>query len=70
MLPHLRLNVARNSSLINSSRVHIQALHWGEAGAADLRALQPRKPPFDVVVGSDLIYYTYSPETPHSELLL
>ena len=27
-------------------------------------------PPYDVIVGSDLIYYTYSEETPHSKLLL
>ena len=27
-------------------------------------------PPWDVVVGSDLIYYTYSEATPHSRLLL
>lgn len=30
----------------------------------------PSGPPFDLVVGSDLIYYSYSPETPHSLLLL
>ena len=27
-------------------------------------------PPYDVIVGSDLIYYTYSEATPHSKLLL
>lgn len=27
-------------------------------------------PPYDVIVGSDLIYYTYSEKTPHSKLLL
>ncbi len=32
--------------------------------------LAPAGPPYDVIVGSDLIYYTYTPETPHSELLL
>lgn len=27
-------------------------------------------PPYDLIVGSDLIYYSYTPDTPHSELLL
>ncbi|KAG1653004.1 hypothetical protein FOA52_007859 [Chlamydomonas sp. UWO 241] len=36
-----------------------------------LRAQAPVPgPPYDLIVGSDLIYYTYSEETPHSKLLL
>ena len=30
----------------------------------------PGGPPYDFIVGSDLIYYTYSEATPHSKLLL
>jgi hypothetical protein len=30
----------------------------------------PAGPPYDVIVGSDLIYYTYNEATPHSKLLL
>ncbi|KAI8464948.1 MAG: hypothetical protein J3K34DRAFT_489495 [Monoraphidium minutum] len=42
-----------------------------QAGAAEQQQ-QPSawRPPWDVVCGSDLIYYTYSAETPHSRLLL
>jgi hypothetical protein len=32
--------------------------------------LRPVQPPYDVIVGSDLIYYSFTPETPHSKLLL
>jgi uncharacterized membrane protein YgcG len=38
----------------------------GAAAAAGAVA----SPPWDVIVGSDLIYYTYSEATPHSRLLL
>lgn len=32
--------------------------------------LAPVPPPYDVIVGSDLVYYSCTPETPHSTLLL
>ncbi|PNH04467.1 Methyltransferase-like protein 21D [Tetrabaena socialis] len=70
MLPHLRLNVGRNSALLQQGRLHVQALRWGQEGEADVQRLAPVQPPYDVIVGSDLIYYSYSPETPHSRLLL
>lgn len=48
----------------------MQPLRWGPPGD-DITALPPAaSPPYDLVVGSDLIYYSYSKETPHSELLV
>ncbi|GIL55184.1 hypothetical protein Vafri_10780 [Volvox africanus] len=70
LLPHLRLNVGRNSSLLPPGRVHLQPLRWGPEGEQDVQNLGPVRPPYDVIVGSDLIYYSYTPETPHSRLLL
>ncbi|GIL82692.1 hypothetical protein Vretimale_8262 [Volvox reticuliferus] len=70
LLPHLRLNVGRNSSLLPPGRVHLQPLRWGPEGEHDVQNLGPVRPPYDVIVGSDLIYYSYTPETPHSRLLL
>ncbi|EFJ41461.1 hypothetical protein VOLCADRAFT_98497 [Volvox carteri f. nagariensis] len=70
LLPHLRLNVARNSGLLRPGQVHLQPLRWGPEGEQDVQSLGPVRPPYDVIVGSDLIYYSYTPETPHSRLLL
>ncbi|GLC45283.1 hypothetical protein PLESTB_000716800 [Pleodorina starrii] len=72
LLPHLRLNVARNAALLQPGRVplQLQPLRWGPEGEADVQSLAPVRPPYDVIVGSDLIYYSYNPETPHSRLLL
>lgn len=68
LLPHLRFNVDRNAAVLNRNKVHVQAVRWGHH--EDIQGLQPIKAPFDVIVGSDLIYYTHSSETPHSLLLL
>ncbi|KAG2498268.1 hypothetical protein HYH03_004017 [Edaphochlamys debaryana] len=70
LLPHLRANVARNGALLPPGRLSLQALRWGPEGEADVQALGPVRPPYDMIVGSDLIYYSYTPETPHSQLLL
>ncbi len=35
-----------------------QELRWGPEGAADVARL-PHDTPYDLIVGSDLIYYTY-----------
>eukprot|EP00955_Chlamydomonas_euryale_P072981 361582-Chlamydomonas_euryale.AAC.6 len=41
------------------------------ASASAAASLPPAYgPPYDVVVGSDLVYYTYCDATPHSRLLL
>ena len=68
MLPHLQQNVAQNSSTLNPRLAHVKALRWSLP--ADIAALSPFQPPFDLIVGADLIYYSYSPQTPHSRLLL
>ena len=40
------------------------------APCARSQALGPVRPPYDVICGSDLIYYSYTPDTPHTALLL
>lgn len=42
---------------------------FGRQQAAQLPPVQLR-PPFELIVGSDLIYYSYTAATPHSRLLL
>eukprot|EP00798_Chlamydomonas_sp_ICE-L_P022367 gene22367-29469_t len=72
MLPHLRLNVDRNRAVLpkNGASAYVQALRWGPPGE-DIELLSPKTAsPFDVIVGADLIYYTYSEETPHTQQLL
>ncbi|KAL6751592.1 putative methyltransferase-domain-containing protein [Haematococcus lacustris] len=69
MLPWLRHNVERNHAVLQPHQANIQALRWGSAGVEDLGRLQP-SPPYDVILGADLIYYSDTPETPHSRLLL
>eukprot|EP00877_Chromochloris_zofingiensis_P003769 jgi/Chrzof1/13393/Cz07g31110.t1 len=68
MLPHLALNVERNKQLIQPGTAHVHALRW--SNISDTACLSPFKPPFDLIVGSDLVYYSYSEQTPHSKLLL
>ncbi|KAG2451170.1 hypothetical protein HYH02_003777 [Chlamydomonas schloesseri] len=70
LLPTLRLNAGRNAALLPPGRLHVAPLKWGPEGEADVQALGPVPPPYDVIVGSDLIYYSYTPDTPHTELLL
>ncbi len=49
-----------------------QALRWGPEGESDVAALQQQRQqqPYHLIVGADLIYYTYCAATPHSRLLL
>eukprot|EP00879_Flechtneria_rotunda_P008788 GHRR01009204.1.p1 GENE.GHRR01009204.1~~GHRR01009204.1.p1 ORF type:complete len:287 (+),score=113.14 GHRR01009204.1:533-1393(+) len=68
MLPHLQLNVHHNDAVLDHTKAVVRPLRWGNK--ADVAVLQPFKPPFDLIVGSDLIYYSYSGATPHSRLLL
>lgn len=70
LLPHLKVNVSRNSGVLPPGRLQLAPLRWGPEGEPDVQRLAPAGPPYDVIVGSDLIYYSYTPETPHSELLL
>ncbi|KXZ54919.1 hypothetical protein GPECTOR_4g991 [Gonium pectorale] len=70
LLPHLRVNASANAALLPPGRVHLAPLRWGQEGEEDVQRLSPVRPPFDVIVGSDLIYYTFTPATPHSALLL
>ncbi len=42
----------------------------GGGGGARPPGHQDVRPPWDVICGSDLIYYTFSDATPHSRLLL
>lgn len=68
VLPFLTHNISLNQHLFRRSIVHIQPLRW--AVEDDVKHLKPRAPPFDLIVGSDLIYYSYSEATPHTKLLL
>lgn len=68
MVPHLQANVHHNSRVVNPAQALVRQLRWGEA--ADVKGLAPFQPPFQLIVGSDLIYYTYIEATPHSRLLL
>ncbi|WIA13638.1 hypothetical protein OEZ85_007201 [Tetradesmus obliquus] len=61
-------NGKHNAALFNPARAVVKPLRWGEA--ADVKALAPPGPPFKLIVGSDLVYYSYSEATPHSRLLL
>ena len=47
-----------------------QQQHERQEPPADQSAPPSPQPPWDVICGSDLIYYTYSERTPHSRLLL
>jgi predicted nicotinamide N-methyase len=67
VLPFIAHNARRNAGALDARRLATCALRWGVAG--DVAAL-PRRAPFDLIVGSDLIYYTYSEATPHSRALL
>ena len=67
VLPFIQLNAARNADAVDARRMSVLPLRWG--AAADIAALS-RRPPFDLLVGSDLVYYTYSEATPHSKVLL
>ena len=64
MLPHLRRNVELNTSVLPGPVdrqglcrfASVQALRWGAPGA-DIPLLGPLGcPPFDLIVGSDLMY--------------
>jgi hypothetical protein len=68
MLPHLQHNIAHNAAILNPRLAHVKALRW--SFPADVAALAPLHPPFDLIVGADLVYYSYTPQTPHSRLLL
>jgi predicted nicotinamide N-methyase len=68
MTAHLQSNVHHNAALFNPTRAIVKPLRWGEA--ADAKGLAPFGPPFQLIVGSDLVYYSYSDATPHSRLLL
>lgn len=68
ILPHLNLNLNHNAAVLDRSGATVQSLRWGVP--ADVAALRPVRPPYDVILGSDLVYYTYSEATPHSKLLL
>jgi predicted nicotinamide N-methyase len=68
MTAHLESNVHHNAALFNPTRAVVKPLRWGEA--ADVKGLAPFGPPFQLIVGSDLVYYSYSEATPHSRLLL
>ncbi len=37
LLPHLKLNVSRNSALLPPGVVNVQSLRWGEEGEADVQ---------------------------------
>eukprot|EP00878_Enallax_costatus_P034224 GHUV01037914.1.p1 GENE.GHUV01037914.1~~GHUV01037914.1.p1 ORF type:complete len:266 (-),score=61.15 GHUV01037914.1:23-820(-) len=68
MVAHLQQNVYHNDAVLDPQHAVVRPLRWGEA--AGIAALRPYQPPFDVIVGSDLIYYSYTRDTPHSRLLL
>eukprot|EP00882_Tetradesmus_deserticola_P030681 GHRQ01034564.1.p1 GENE.GHRQ01034564.1~~GHRQ01034564.1.p1 ORF type:complete len:155 (+),score=64.04 GHRQ01034564.1:1-465(+) len=68
MVAHLQRNVQHNAALFNPTRAVVRPLRWGQA--ADVQGLAPFRPPFSLIVGSDLVYYSYSEATPHSRLLL
>jgi predicted nicotinamide N-methyase len=68
MTSHLQFNVQHNSALFNPTRAVVKPLRWGEG--SDVKGLAPYGPPFQLILGSDLVYYSYSEATPHSRLLL
>jgi predicted nicotinamide N-methyase len=71
VLPHLQHCVSRNRHSVGPpSSVQALPLRWGHLG--DVQRLQALGTglPVDLVVGADLVYYTFSAETPHSALLL
>ncbi len=70
MLPHLRHNLHANAATgaLDAARARVLPLRW--AHAPDVAALAPHCAPFDLIVGADLVYYTYTDATPHSRLLL
>ena len=41
LLPHLKLNVSRNSALLPPGLVNVQPLRWGEEGEADVQVGGP-----------------------------
>jgi hypothetical protein len=71
LLPHLRSNLQRNAAALPCHAAEVRALRWGPEGEGDLTALgEPARTPratrsasspsgFHLIVGSDLIYYTY-----------
>jgi predicted nicotinamide N-methyase len=65
MLPHMLSNVQYNSNVIRTSTALVRSLRWGQP--QDVAALAPHQP--DIIVGADLVYYSYTPKTPHSRLL-
>jgi predicted nicotinamide N-methyase len=67
MLPHMSSNVQYNSNVIRTSTALVRSLRWGQP--EDVAALAPHHPPFDIILGADLVYYSYTPKTPHSRLL-
>ena len=53
MLRHLQLNLQHNSRVVNGMRAAVAPLRWSNAG--DVAALAPHRPPFDLIVGADLV---------------
>lgn len=68
MLPSLQQNLRHNMGILDVSRASIRPLRWSNDD--DITRLTSAHERLDLIVGSDLIYYTYSDATPHSALLL
>jgi hypothetical protein len=70
VLPHLRHCARINKHSLGRVAVDVKPLRWSFAEDVEQLQRQGLSVPVDLIVGADLIYYTYSQETPHSELLL
>jgi hypothetical protein len=61
VVPLLELNVSYNSSVIDPSRAVVLPLSWPDGTAAVSNLSGPDgmqlQPPFDLIVGGDLVYY-------------
>ena len=70
VLPHIELCISMNKQAIGCVPVKARRLRWSLL--EDVERLQSKglEIPVDLIIGSDLIYYTYCAATPHSELLL
>lgn len=70
LMPHIRHCIGLNRHCFRGLSVEAQPLKW--SSLEDVEKLQAggMQVPLDLIVGADLIYYTYSDATPHSELLL